>query len=97
VRREEETVHRVLDDSFETLCEERLCACLHAKTKGKKAGRTSRVLHFLADELAELWMTALARCRAAFEAEASFSSVNAPMTPKYQAPERAYPSTMEMH
>jgi hypothetical protein len=69
-RWEEEAVHRVVEDSFETLHEDRM----HAKKKGKKAGRETRVPQFPADELADLWMTALAKRRAAFEAEASDTS-----------------------
>ena len=64
-RREEEVVHRMVEDSFETLHEDRLHAWLRAKKKGKKTGYAVGVPQFRADELAELWMTALARRRAA--------------------------------
>jgi hypothetical protein len=70
----EKVVHHVVEDSFETLREDRLHAWLRAKKKGKKAGCAVRVPQFPTDELAELWMTALARCMAAFEAEASGTS-----------------------
>ena len=74
-RREEEAMHRVVEDSFEALREDRLRAWLRAKKKGKKkSGGVARVPQFPSDELAELWMTALARRRAAFEAEASGAS-----------------------
>jgi hypothetical protein len=63
-----------MEDSFETLREDRLHAWLRAKKKCKKAIRAAGVLQFSADELAELWMTALARRMAAWEAEASGSS-----------------------
>lgn len=42
-RHEEEAVHRVVEDSFETLCEDRVRAWLCAKKKDKKAGRAARV------------------------------------------------------
>jgi hypothetical protein len=71
-RREEEVVHRVVEHSFETLCSDRLRAWLCAKKKGKKADRGVHVLQFPSDE--PVWMTLLARCRAAIEAEASDTS-----------------------
>jgi hypothetical protein len=67
-------VHHVVEDSFDTLREDRLHAWLRAKKKGKKVGRALRVPQFSTDELAELWMTALARYMTAFEAEASGTS-----------------------
>jgi hypothetical protein len=73
-RWEEEAVHRVVEDSFETLCEDWLHAWRCAKKKGKKVGHAARVPQFPADELAEVWMTALARHIAAFEEEASSTS-----------------------
>jgi hypothetical protein len=39
-----------------------------AKKKGKKADRATDVTQFPTDKLAELWVIALAWCRAAFEA-----------------------------
>jgi hypothetical protein len=50
-RHEEKVVHRVVEDSFETLSEDRLCAWLRAKKKGKKAGHAARVPQFLTDPL----------------------------------------------
>jgi hypothetical protein len=38
---EEGAVHRPVEDSFETLCEDRFCAWLHSKEKGKKYGRAA--------------------------------------------------------
>jgi hypothetical protein len=73
-RHEEEDVHRMVDESFETLRKDRLRGWLRARKKCKKADRTARVPLFPAEELAQLWMTALARRRATFEAEASDTS-----------------------
>ena len=52
-RREEEAEHRVVEDSFETLHEDRLRAWLCAKKKGKNAVRAAGVPQFPADELAD--------------------------------------------
>jgi hypothetical protein len=43
-RREGEEVHRMVEDSFECLCEDRVCACLRAKNKGMKATSSSQFL-----------------------------------------------------
>jgi hypothetical protein len=64
----------MVEDSFETLREDRLRAWLRTEKKGKKASHAARVPQFPADDLAEVWMIALARHRAAFEEEASGTS-----------------------
>jgi hypothetical protein len=42
--REEEEVHRAVEDSFESLCEDRLHAWLRAKNKGIKASTSMQIL-----------------------------------------------------
>jgi hypothetical protein len=70
IRREKEAEHRMVEDSFETLHDDWLCAWMRAKKKGKKTVRASGVPHFPTDELEELWMATLTRRVAVREAEA---------------------------
>jgi hypothetical protein len=74
-RCEEEAMHCMMHDSFEILREDRVRHSCMPRRKVKKVGRAVHVPQFPADELAELWMIALARCRATFEVEASGTSV----------------------
>jgi hypothetical protein len=74
IRREKEAEHRMVEDSFETLHDDWLCAWMRAKKKGKKTVRASGVPQFPTDELEELWMTTLTRRGAAREVEASGSN-----------------------
>jgi hypothetical protein len=50
-------MHRVVEDFFETLHEDRLRAWFRVNKKGKKAGRAGHVPQFSADELPEVWIT----------------------------------------
>ena len=45
-RRKEELVHRVVEDSFDTLREDRVCAWLGVRKKGKEAGHAVRCPQF---------------------------------------------------
>jgi hypothetical protein len=57
-RREEEAKNRVVEVTFETLCEERLRPLLCAKRKCEKVGRATGVSQFSTNKLVELWITA---------------------------------------
>ena len=67
-RREEELVHHVVEDSFDTLREDRVRAWLGVRKKGKEAGRAVRCPQFpysRFDEVKAIWMPAPARRKAA--------------------------------
>ena len=60
-----------MEDSFETLHKDRVCAWLGIKKKGKEAGSAVRCPQFpfsRFNEVKAIWMTAAARRKAAWEA-----------------------------
>jgi hypothetical protein len=71
-RREEEEVHRAVEDSFESLREDRVHAWLRAKNKGMKAAASPQIpASRFNDAIREVWMSAAARRKAAWEAQAA--------------------------
>ena len=77
-RLEEATVHRMVEDSFESLREDRVRAWLRAKKpEGKKAGHTVGCPQFPCsrfDEVSRIWMAAAARRKAAWEAASRYGT-----------------------
>jgi hypothetical protein len=69
VQREKEEVHHAVEDSFESLREDQVRVWLKAKNKGMKAAAS---LHIRASRfdaaIREVWMSAVARRKAAWEA-----------------------------
>jgi hypothetical protein len=74
VRRGEVEVHHAVVDSFESLCEDRLRAWLRAKNKGMKAAASPQFPMSRFDAIREIWLTATARRKAAWEARAVAST-----------------------
>jgi hypothetical protein len=73
-RHEEEEVHRAVEDSFESLREDRIRAWLRAKNIGMKASSSLQIPANRFDNVIhEVWMSATARRKAAWEAWAAAS------------------------
>jgi hypothetical protein len=77
MRREEEEVHRMVEDSFESLRGDWVRAWLTTKNKGMKATASLQISAGRFDDMIhEVWLSAVARCKVAWEARAAASTPN---------------------
>jgi hypothetical protein len=75
-RHEKEEVHHTMEDLFESLQEDWVRAWLRAKDKGMKAGASLQIPGSRFDDaICDVWMSTVARRKAAWEARAAASTL----------------------